>query len=132
MVCLPTETPTELEFIQALVRRRRVINECQGPLLRIAMWPYRVFLLESILDSSIASDMLWSGHCNDGCMGVHFELCGAHWMDLVILCEVRAFQYNRRDWQAEAEQLHIDVCRAGGWDPKEMLNMIMWQRERLT
>lgn len=132
MACLPTHTPGELEFVLSLTTRQRAIGQCRGPLLRIAFWPYRVFVLEHVLDSKIASDLLWDGFCDDGCKELRFELCGAHWMDLASLCQVRADQYRRVDWSAQAGQLLRDVCQAAGWDEKEILNMIVWQRERLT
>lgn len=132
MACLPTEVSDELDFIHALMRRTSSFSQCCGPLLRIAFWPYRVFVLEHVLNSQQASDMLWDGFLEDGCVGVHFELCGAHWMDLAGLCQFRARQYRRDDWSTEAEQLLRDICVTARWDPKEILNMIAWQRERLT
>lgn len=132
MACLPTHTPGELEFVHALVARRCPVAECCGPLLRIAFWPYRVFVLEHLMDSPDASDLLWDGFMSDGAVGIHFELCGAHWMDLVAVCQLRAAQYRRSDWGGQADQLLVDVCTTAGWDPKEILNMMAWQRERLT
>lgn len=132
MTCLPSETRGELEFVQALISRDSGIGQCRGPLLRIAFRPFRVFALEHCMDSEVASDVLWDGFCGDGRDGVQFELCGAHWMDLAALCQMRALQYHRADWTAEGEQLLRDVCRTAGWDAKEILNMLVWQRERLT
>lgn len=130
MACLPTETRGELEFVHALLARD--LGQCRGPLLRIAFWPYRVFVLEQIMDSSLASDVLWDGFQEDGCLGVHFELCGAHWIDLAVLLLLRAMQYRRLDWSDEADQLLENVCASAGWDSKEISNMIAWQSERLT
>lgn len=130
MACLPTETRGELEFVQAL--HDREAGRCRGPLLRLGFWPYRIFVLEHILDSQEASDILWDGFREDGCVGVHFELCGAHWLDLATLCAVRSRQYRRKDWVGEAEILMREICQSAQWDVREMANMFAWQRQRLT
>lgn len=132
MACLPTEVRDELEFVHAMCGRSPDQGECRGPLLRLVFWPYRLFVLENILDCQSASDLLWDGFSGDRPQGVHFELCAAHWMDLVILCALQARRYRRQDWLNEAQHLLDGVCSTAGWDPKEIANMFAWQRERLT
>lgn len=132
MPCTPTETKGELEFVQALLTRSRVEGQCRGPLLRLAMWSWRVLTLEQIFDSPAASDVLWQGVHDDGIMGIHFSLCAAHWLDLACLCWMRAHTQDRADFNAEAEQLLRDVCDTAGWDAKEIVNMFAWRHARLT
>lgn len=132
MACLPTKTSGELEFVHAMCTRTRPFAECRGPLLRVVLWPFRVFTLEHIFDLQQASDTLWDGYCEDSPAGVLFELCGAHWIDLVTLCGLRARLCKRPDWNSEARHLLDDVCAAAAWDVKEIANMFAWQRERLT
>lgn len=130
MACLPSQTCNELEFVSALLSRAH--GQCRGPLMRFAFGPYRVFALEHIMDSAVASDVLWDGFQGEGPDGVHFELCAAHWVDLAALCELRSLQYRRVDWHETAESLMDKLCASAGWDPKEISNMIAWKSERLT
>lgn len=132
MACLPTQDHRELEFVSSLSSRDPEIGECRGPLLQLAFWPTKVFVLEHIFNSQAASDTLWEGFCGDRCVGVHFELCGAHWLDLAALVGLRAAQYRRSDWTGEAHNLLAEICHAASWDPKEIANMFAWQRQKLT
>lgn len=132
MTCLPTEACDELSFVRAVSARSPQVDQCAGPSLRISFWPYRVFILEHILASKEASDILWDGFREDDQHGVHFELCAGHWMDLATVCGLRARQYRRADWADQAQILLGQVCTVAGWDAKEIANMFAWQRLRLT
>ncbi len=124
-----SEKISELEFVRSLSGRA---DSCQGPLLRIAFTPWRVFTLETAFDSARAAELLWEGHHDDGCLGVHFSLCAAHWIDLCALVWMRSRQQRRKDWHAEADHLLRDICDAARWDPKEIVNMFAWQHSQLT
>lgn len=130
MACLPTPTHGELEFVHELVTRD--LGQCRGPLLRITFRPYRVSLLELIMNSTAASDVLWDGFQGESYHGLHFERCAAHWMDLAALCGLRAAQYRRVDWSTTADRFMENVCTTAGWDTKEIVNLIAWQGEKLT
>ena len=132
MPCTAKEAATELEFVQQLCARRPHVNECCGPLLTIAFPTTGVFVLEHILDSGAASDLLWDGFLPDRHVDVYFRLCAGHWIDLTGLCVWRAKQFARSDWHGIAENLMNEVCQAASWDAKEIANMFAWQRLRLT
>lgn len=132
MACLATPALSELDFAHELFRRDSTLSQCAGELITMTFWAYRVFMLEQILDSSTASDLLWDGFTGDGAESVQFELCCAHWFDLAVLAEMRAAQYRRRDWAQTAERLFLSLCKLARWDAKELLNMVTWSRERLT
>lgn len=132
MVCVGTQACTELEFVHALLTRTRddptSTGQCRGPLITIRLLPFRPFSLDRILGSKAAVALLWSGYE----MGSEFTLCAAHWLDLACLCWMRAQKEGRREWGQEAQDLLDDLCAAASWDPKEIVNMFMWQRARLT
>lgn len=131
MVCAGTARMTEFEFIQSMADRGR--DECRGPLVELSLSAVRLDILETSFQSQIAVGLLWQGLVphTDGAW-LTFQLCAAHWMDLASLTSVRARQYLRGDWLAEASVLLNDVCRAASWDPKEISNLLTWQRVQLT
>jgi hypothetical protein len=131
MACKPTNSLSELQFVQALLRRS-CHGECQGPALHLVLDPQRVFRLDRIMQSNVASDVLWSGFIADSAAGPEFALCAAHWFDLACLAWARAIQFNKLNWSAEAEDLLQDLCFVAQWDAKEIVNMFAWQRARLT
>lgn len=130
MACVSTGPLTELEFVKALNLRNH--GSCAGPVVRLTLQPWRVFLFERVFDSPIASDVLWSGFEGDTAHGPEFGLCAAHWIDLACLAWARALERYRVDWVRAAEQLLQDLCISAQWDPKEIVNMFAWQRARLT
>ncbi len=125
--CVQGDKMTELEFVQALTSRNPG-GECDGPILRITLSPWRLFSLEQCFSSQRATELLWDNHHEDRCLGMHFSLCAAHWFDLCALGWLRAGQNRRSDWASEAEYLLKSLCDAAGWDAKEIVNMFAWQR----
>lgn len=128
MSCTATPDSDELEFVRALHTRSKAEGQCRGPLLRLALLADRVFDLQHIFNSRSASELLWSGYQSDGCLGVHFILCGAHWLDLTCLVWMRGRQQDSVEYHLEADQLLRETCQAAGWDAKEIVNMFQWQR----
>jgi hypothetical protein len=128
MGCEQGSKYSELNFVQAMARRDARKGECVGPLISLRFRPYRVFVLEHVLDSKEASDLLWDGFRDDPHEGVAFELCAAHWLELAAVVEIRASQYRREDWAFMGRTLALDLCESAQWDPKEIVNLFAWQR----
>lgn len=128
MGCEPGLRYSELDFVLAMGERDARKGECAGPVVPLRFWPYRVFVLEHVLDSKAASDLLWDGFRDDPYKGVAFELCAAHWLELAAVVEVRAAQYGRDDWAFMGRTLALDLCESAEWDPKEIVNLFAWQR----
>lgn len=131
MGCVGTGTITELDFIASMANRGA--DQCRGPIVDLSFSAVRLDTLETAFDSDQASGLLWGGlvHRTDGAW-LTFGLCAIHWMDLASLVGVRARQYVRGDWMAEASILLNQVCEQAGWDPKEISNLLTWQRVQLT
>lgn len=132
MSCATSGSANELQFVLSLYTRTKEAGECRGPVLIVEMSAWRVFTLEQIFDSQVATDVLWGGFQEGEPYGTAFKLCAAHWIDLAALLWMRASQQRRADWHSEADQLLDDVCTAAHWDPKEIVNMFHWQDTRLT
>jgi hypothetical protein len=132
MACVSSDVRGEWEFVQSLTSRNPSVDQCRGPVVAVALPPYRVFVLEHIFSSRSASDLLWAGLDEDLEPRFHFLLCAAHWLDLAALCVLRAHQCDHEDWAEEGDQIVRDVCRVVKWDTREIANMFAWQRERLT
>lgn len=128
MACVTSGPLTELDFVKALLRRRRSHGACAGPRVNLVLEPGWVFILEQVFESRIASDVLWSGFIHDTAAGPLFGLCAAHWLDLACLGWARALQQHRYDWLQAAEHLLQDLCLSADWDAKEIVNMFAWQR----
>jgi hypothetical protein len=139
--CTGTDRVTEYEFIWSL--DDRVDSwDCCGPMLSLAISPYRLALIidaihshEEAFHSSNAYQVLWAGHASAvqawGSVSpdrVIFALCAAHWMDLSFLTGLYGRLYERRDWMAEGTGLLKEICITAGWDVKEIANMIAWRK----
>jgi hypothetical protein len=132
MACRQSTALSELEFVHALMGRDEELTQCKGAVIGIELWSYKVHVLEEIFDSQVASDLLWDGFTGDGGKVITFQLCCAHWFDLAVLIELRAAQHCEPAYHHVAAQLLMALCHEAGWDPKELLNMVAWSRERLT
>lgn len=131
MACVPAESQSEWEFVRSLFDRPSH-DDCEGPLLHLCLSTEQVCVFERIFDSERASDMLWAGLRAVSDDAVSFRLCAVHWLDLASLIYARSRQHDRSDWSMSAISLLAAVCMAAGWDAKEIVNMLTWQRTRLT
>lgn len=130
MACVPTNAVSELEFVKSLPGRGDEI--CAGPRLRMAVAADQVWEMDRIFDSELAHEVLWSGFEHDSGVGLEFALCAAHWLDLIALFWVRSLQQGLRESEVQARVLLRDLCFIARWDAKEIVNMLAWQRLRLT
>ncbi len=122
---------TELDFVLAM--RGRTPAQCCGPLVTLPLIGYRLELLEASFHSPRALAVLWDGLVESATDDrLMFRLCVAHWLDLSYLAGFHGHRCSRRDWMGEAATLLKQVCRGAGWDAKEIANMMVWQRVRLT
>lgn len=128
MGCEPGLSYSELDFVREMTHREARKGECTGPVIQLRFWAYRVFVLEHVLDSKEASDLLWEGFHEDPHEGVAFDLCAGHWLELAAVIELRAAQYRREDWAFMGRTLALDLCERAHWDPKEIVNFFAWQR----
>lgn len=129
MGCVGTARQSEFEFIASL--RDRQPEDCRGPLFPLGFSGYRLELLEESLLLAEARDRLWDGYL-PGREEVAFVLCAAHWMDLSYISGVCAQHQRRADWFDTASALLRQIFLAARWDPKEIANMVTWQRVQLT
>lgn len=99
----------------------------------LAFSAVRLHALEEAFQSQRASELLWGALVprSDGDW-LTFLLCAVHWMELASLIAVRAHQYLRGDWLSESSALLHEICDAAAWDPKEIANLLTWQRVQLT
>ncbi len=133
MQCVGTGAQTEFEFIRSLRDRgREGFGECRGPLLTLTLSGHGLQTLEDSLMSCGAHETLWSGFQRSAAADMAFTLCAAHWMDISHVAGNHARQYQRTDWFAEASSLLKRTLHTAGWDPKEIANMVAWQRVQLT
>ncbi len=131
MQCRGTSSITEWQYVHQLHGRQG--GSCCGPLVTLPLVDGRLDRLEEGLQSEMASRLLWSGLVD--ALEVNprmFRLCAVHWMELCYLISNHAHTSRRRDWWGEASLLLRQICAGAGWDPKEIANMMMWQRVRLT
>lgn len=130
MPCEQCSDMNELEFFDQM--RDRDDRCCLGPLIKLSLWSWQVYQLERIIQGARHSDLLWSGFVTDRYVGIHFELCAAHWFDLIWFAGVMAHRHRRRDWAVQSGSLLCDLCYAAGWDQKEVANLITRMGVRLT
>jgi hypothetical protein len=125
--CTGTGAITEFDFIKST--RDRSPEECRGPLVALSLTGHRLDTLEQSFHSQRAHELLWNAYDPDPLTDrVTFKLCAAHWMDLSYLAGMRARLIGRREWMSEASALLKEVCQGARFDPKEIANMIAWQR----
>jgi hypothetical protein len=106
---------------------------CAGPLIELSLWSWQVYQLERIFEGSQQySDLLWSGFVTDRYVGICYQLCVAHWFDLVCKIGQLAYRFQRRDWAMQSGSLLSDLCYVVGWDLKEVANLISSLGARLT
>jgi hypothetical protein len=111
--------------------RYREIDACWGSLLRLTLPAESIALLEHSFQNTDAFERMWSGLQPDD-TELTFVLCAAHWMDLSYLSGVHGRQYQRGSWSQVATDLLHEICRAAGWDAREIANQVVWQRVLLT
>ncbi len=135
--CTPSmAAATEYEFVTSLAGRAP--GQCHGPAVTLFLSGYRLELLEEALHSRQALDRLWDGFepyeiAWDGRDDkLAFRLCAAHWFDLSRRAGQVALISARRDLFGVAGVLLHEVLTGAGWDPKEVANMVTWQRVQLT
>jgi hypothetical protein len=121
-----------LAFFREVSNGRSPAGSCLGPEITMSLWSWQVGQLERIFQGAPHSDLLWSGYVNVKSVGLEFQLCAAHWFDLVWYAGLAAFRDNRRDWAAQSGMLLTDLCLAAGWDHKEVANLITNMGARLT
>lgn len=127
--CVGIGRQTEYEFIQSIRDRRP--GDCRGPHATLKLWRHQIGLLDECFEIGTAPhDLLWQNfqadHPFEGfCV---FRLCAAHWMDLSYLVGIRSRENGRVDWMALGSSLMHKACLGAGFDPKEIINMIHWQR----
>jgi hypothetical protein len=128
-LCSGSEHLTELNLVRALYARDGA-EPCAGPLLTIAISGRRLELLyESLLTSALhgklqsALDLYYPN-------GIAYRLCAAHWIDVTYTAGCQAQICDRPDWQLGATLLIRQICSEGGWDPKELSNLLAWRRVR--
>lgn len=125
--CVGAGRQTEFEYIVSL--RGREPGTCRGPLLGIVIGPRRLEILERAVPE--AHDLLWDSF-EPYLDQMFFVLCAGHWMDLAYFCGLRARQNRNGEWFAEANALLDQMFAEARWDPKEISNMVTWQRVQLT
>jgi hypothetical protein len=126
--CNPTTATSEMLFAQAYLARRESGN-CAGPMLTMVLDDWRVFILQRILASDLANDLLWKGFLSADHCGSTFGLCAAHWFDVASLAFTHAVGCQRVDWLHHAQELLHDLCVLARWDAKEIVNMFAWQQQ---
>lgn len=132
MGCLAVPGQTELEFIQSLRDRSEHNNHCAGPLVRLSFSPYRLSTIEEAFGSEVAHDLLWSGYLPHILDTAAFELCAVHWMDLACLVLARSALADATHWRFGGELILNQLFHKTGWDPREISNLLAWQRTYLT
>lgn len=131
MPCEQCSDMNELEFFGQF--RRRQDGCCLGRLIKFSLGSGSIYQLERSFEGSPRhSDLLWSGFVGDHHVGIIFELCAAHWFDLIWFIGLMAFRHRRRDWAGQSGSLLRDLCYAAGWDEKEVSNVITSMGARLT
>jgi len=130
MGCEGTGPLTEFEYIASL--RNREPDQCRGPRLGLAFSAWGLQTLEDSLCSEDAEELLWSGFEPVAGDRVVFILCAAHWMDLSYRSGVNGRTLGRPDWFSAGSNLLVHILAAAKWDPKEITNMVTWQRVQLT
>lgn len=128
MACVGSGPCSEFDFVRAMPRRR-TIEQCCGPLLALIISSARLETIEESITDTESHDRLMAGfdpHCPAGLL---FELCAAHWMDVSFVAGCEAGRHNRRDWFWAATALLRQICSTADWDPKEISNLIAWQRQ---
>lgn len=131
MPCEQSSSMNELEFFGRF--RGREDGCCLGPVIKFSLGSWQIYQLERIFQgSSRHSDLLWSGFVGDSHAGILFELCAAHWFDLIWFIGLMAFRHRRRDWAIQSGSVLCDLCYAAGWDRKEVANLITSMGVRLT
>jgi hypothetical protein len=129
--CTGSVCRTELDFITAL--RRRGSGACCGPLLTLALVTRRLETMETALaHSERAGEVLWAGFVRGDDPPFRFALCAGHWLDIGFTIQIRAIRLQQLIWRNESINLLRQVCQEAGWDPKEISNMMTWQRVLLT
>lgn len=132
MSCTGTAPVTELQFATLLRDGDRDLFDCCGPTITLAFTAITVATLEDACESALARELLWSGYCPQYLDQVVFTLCVGHWMILACLAGTRGRAYDRGDWLGSATTLLARICQHAGWDIKELVNMLSWQRTQLT
>ncbi len=133
MGCQPPMTrATEYEFIASM--RHRAPGQCRGPALSLPLSAYRLELLEeAAVGAPALVERLWDGFQPWAeCRQLSFTMCAGHWFDLSYTAGVNARRTGRRDWFDAAGALLSQAMDIAGWDPKEIANMVNWQRVSLT
>lgn len=130
MSCEQSASVNELEFFAQI--RRRPTGHCLGQLITLSLWSWQVYQLERIFQDGPHSELLWSGFVDDRYVGIQYQLCAAHWFDLLWFAGLMAYRDNRRDWAVQAGSLLSDLCYVAGWDRKEVSNLITGMGARLT
>jgi hypothetical protein len=128
MSCAGSTPVTELQFATVLRDGDRDLFDCCGPTLTLPFTAITVAVLEDAFNSPVAHDLLWSGYCPQYLDEIVFTLCVGHWMVLACLAGTRGRVYQRHDWVGAATALLTRICVSAGWDIKELVNMLSWQR----
>lgn len=121
---------TELQFIQA--SRGRATAECGGPLLVLSLSLAQLSVLnDAASDAAIARLWVASAGVNAH-RGLDFQLCAAHWMDLIYWCGIHSALLECPASFTLACALIRALAQAAGWDMRELANLLAWQRVALT
>lgn len=129
--CLDAGRQTELEFVHSL--RGRQVGECRGPLVEIELPARLAERLEDSFCGNVAALDILTESLHVACgTSATFRLCVAHWLDLAHVSVLHGQEHRNRQWVEVADNLFQRACRTAGWDPKELSNMLVWQRAKLT
>lgn len=134
MTCQPTDVANEFEFVAALIDRSGAASTCCGPLVRLKFSEPELNQIDRALLSTLAEDLLWGGfdRCKPLIDGMTFMLCALHWLELACLVTLRGRRNADKRTRLAGERLIGDLCRAQGWDPREIANAFAWSQVRLT
>lgn len=135
--CTGDPPMNEREFVYAL-RTRRVIPTlpgCIGPPAAQDLHPRDVVVVLDAFRRIPLAEQLWQaslvrGH-DDGDM-MRYRCCAVHWIDLALLLRVRAVEELHDEWFRQSGNLLSGMCAALRWDIRELNNMLVSQRVRLT